>query len=275
MSKLSKQKARARKGRYAKPSAPRAIGANDNIAVANDNMAPVTIRGVTLTDNQAIRFVDATTKIANRDLDIQRAGHRILEALDGEIDQLLASREVTARFREMSDLEFVRDAILVDVTIKAPDGTTAKTKRVERDGLETLLTAGSLTRTQHAAGLRYRADYEAIDPERQLTPPILDPEKVKSAHGGDNWDAKRREIERRVYGVHLMICGVDVEPGERAAMPNLPAGHPARRAIHALNEIAGKGMNIRDMASGGRTRARIRDDLEFALDACAITYGLE
>lgn len=47
------------------------------------------------------------------------------------------------------------------------------------------------------------------------------------------------------------------------------------RATYALNEIAGKGANILDLASSGSVRARIRDDLIFALDACAIAYGLE
>lgn len=47
------------------------------------------------------------------------------------------------------------------------------------------------------------------------------------------------------------------------------------RAIYALNEIAGKGANVRDLASSGSVRARVREDLIFALDACAIAYGLE
>jgi hypothetical protein len=121
----------------------------------------------------------------------------------------------------------------------------------------------------------YRADYERIDPEKMLTPPQLDPEKVSVVRGGDGWDHKRREIEERVFGIHLMICGVDAPTAtERRALPRLPAGHPAVRAILALTEIAGKGANIRDMANSGGVRARIRGDLEFALDACAIVYGL-
>jgi hypothetical protein len=47
------------------------------------------------------------------------------------------------------------------------------------------------------------------------------------------------------------------------------------RAIHALVEIAGKGANLLDLATSGSVRARIREDLIFALNACAIAYGLE
>lgn len=268
---MSKADRRKKRQRYAKPSLPRVIGANDNIAVANDNMAPVTIRGVTLTDSQAIRFVDATTKIANRDLDIQRAGHRLLEALDGEIDRLLASREVTARFREMSDLELVRDAILVDVTIKAPDGTTAKTKRVERDGLETLLTAGSLTRTQHAAGLRYRDDYELLDPEKGLTPPSIDQTR-KITRGGDGFAQKRREREEFVRDLEAMI-----QEEDRTFRGALGRSDVERvgRAVWALREIAGKGANLVSLSSSGSVQVRTSEALLVALDCAAIAYGLE
>jgi hypothetical protein len=269
---MSKADRRKKRQRYAKPSAPRVIGANDNIAVANDNMAPVTIRGVTLTEGQAWRFADAERRIADPDLAVQRSGHRMLEALDREIDDRLSSAAVDAALTERRGLEALRGYEIGKSKIEGAVGAP----RISRDGLETLLTAGSISRTQHAAGMLYRADYERIDPEKLLTPPQLDPEKVSVSHGGDNWDTKRREIEERVFGIHLMICGVDAPTkDERRAMPRLPASHPAARAIHALDEVAGKGANIRDMASGGRTRARIRDDLEFALEACAIVYGLE
>lgn len=273
MSKADRAKKRIRKGRYAKPSLPRVIGANDNHpAAVNDNAAPVTIRGVRLTDNQAYRFAQAQEQIASDRLDVRRAGHHKMEALEREIDARATGDAVDAALEERRGLEALRGYEIGRSKIEGAVGAP----HLSRDGLETLLTAKSISRTQHAAGLLYRADYERIDPEKMLTPPQLDPEKVKVAHGGDNWDRKRREIEDRVFGIHLMICGVDAPTAtERRALPRLPAGHPAMRAIHALTEIAGKGANIRDLASGGRTRARIRDDLEFALEACAIVYGLE
>jgi hypothetical protein len=47
------------------------------------------------------------------------------------------------------------------------------------------------------------------------------------------------------------------------------------RAIHALVEIAGKCANIPHPSFGGSALLRIQEDLIFALDACAIIYGLE
>jgi len=47
------------------------------------------------------------------------------------------------------------------------------------------------------------------------------------------------------------------------------------RAIHALVGIAGEGENILEMSKSASVRARIREDLIFALDACAISYGLD
>ena len=90
MSKQSKAKAKLRKGRYAKPSPPRMIGANDNHpAAVNDNAAPVSIRGLRLTDKQAERFAEAQRRIGTKDLGVQRSGHLMLEVLDREIDRLV------------------------------------------------------------------------------------------------------------------------------------------------------------------------------------------
>lgn len=273
MSKTDRAKKRLRKGRFAKPSLPRVIGANDNHpAAVNDNAAPVSIRGVKLTDGQARRFAKAMEDIGDPNIETQRAGHRVLEALDREIDAKRTAEDVDAGIAERHGLEALRGYEIGKSKIEGAVGAP----HLSRDGLETLLTAKSITKTQHAAGMLYRADYERIDPEKMLTPPQLDPEKVRVAHGGDNWDRKRREIEDRVFGIHLMICGVDAPTAtERRALPRFPAGHPAMRAIHALTEIAGKGANLADLTSSGSVKARIREDLIFALDACAIVYGLE
>jgi hypothetical protein len=73
-----------------------------------------------------------------------------------------------------------------------------------------------------------------------------------------------------------MICGVEPPKGkQRAAMPNLPKGHPAMRAIDALERLAGRGDNVQEISASGSVRARLREDLIFALDACAIVYGLD
>jgi hypothetical protein len=265
--------ARIRKQRKARrgPSAPRVIGANDNhLPGANDNAA-VVVKGVTLTQNQAIRFANAQANIASGDLNRQRLGLRVMEELEQEIEARRNAEVVDEALSERRGLEALRGYQIGTSTVEGAVGAP----KITRDGLETLLTAKALTLIQHAAGLRYRTDYEAIDPEKGLTPPSIDQTR-NIVRGGDGYAQKRREIEERVFGIHCMIAGVEPpRDGSRAAMPNLPAGHPAMRAIYALNEIAGKGANVLDLATSGSVRARIREDLIFGLDACAIVYGLE
>ena len=234
---MSKADRRKKRQRYAKPSLPRVIGANDNIAVANDNMAPVTIRGVTLTEGQAWRFADAERRIADPDLAVQRSGHRMLEALDREIDARLADRAAAAGL----------------------------------DGLETLLTAGSITRTQHAAGLRYRDDYELLDPEKGLTPPSIDQTR-KITRGGDGFAQKRREREEFVRDLEAMI-----QEEDRTFRGALGRSDVERvgRAVWALREIAGKGANLLALTSSGSSRTAIAEGLIVGLDCAAVAYGLE
>jgi hypothetical protein len=260
----------------------------------NDNFpAPLSIRGVKLSDGQAVRFSDAQAKIASKDLATQRLGHLALEALDRELDRLVGSNEVKARFAEVEDLEAERESRIDDVTVIAPDKTSAKTKRISRDGLETLAQEKTdkatnepippaIDHIQYTAGQRFRVDYERIDPERKLTPPTLMREGKSRGGGSEGYDRKVAESWDRVRTIYLMIAGVSFELSQRQqdefagpTMPRLPAGHPAMRAIHALNEIAGKGMNLGDMTNSGSVKERIREDLIFALDACAIVYGLE
>lgn len=262
-----RKKRQHRKG----PSAPRAIGANDNhLLGANDNGA-VTVRGVTLTQNQAIRFNAAQANIASGNLDRQRVGLKAMEELERDIEDRRNALVVDEALTERRGLEALRGYEIGKSTVEGAVGAS----KITRDGLETLLTSKSITITQHAAGLRYRTDYEAIDPEKGLTPPSIDQTRNVS-RGGEGYAAKRREIEERVFGIHCMICGIDAPKGEqRASLPALPKGHPAIRAIYALNEIAGKGANVLDLATSGSVRARVREDLIFALDACAIAYGLE
>lgn len=268
---MSKVDRRKKRHRYAKPSAPRVIGANDNIAVANDNMAPMTIRGVTLTEGQAWRFADAERRIADTDLAVQRVGHRMLETLDREIDARLAAKEVADRYEELTSLEGQRQTSIMDVVVEAPDGSVAKTKKMARDGLETLHTAGGIDRIQFAAGLRYRKDYEEIDPEKKLTPKTLFATDPIPHRGGENWADKRHEIERRIWSVHAMIVGL---AGDAKAMPQLSATHPNMRAIEAIAQIAGKGRNLSELASSGSVRDRYSKALKRALDIAAIVYGL-
>lgn len=264
---MSKADRRKKRQRYAKPSAPRAIGANDNIAVANDNMAPVTIRGVTLTDGQAWRFADAERRIADPDLAVQRIGHRMLEALDQEIDARLAGQTATRDLEELRGLEALRG---LSIGVSKHEGSKGA-PRASRDGLETLLTAGSITRTQHAAGLRYRDDYELLDPEKGLTPPSIDQTR-KITRGGDGFAVKRREREEFVRDLEAMI-----QEEDRTFRGALGRSDVERvgRAVWALREIAGKGSNLLSISGNGSRRALVSDSLLVALECAAIAYGLE
>ncbi len=276
--------ARERKKRAARrgPSAPRVIGANDNHLLGANDDAQIVVRGVSLTKNQALRMLKAESDQASNDLVRRKAGRDAMAELNAEIDLAVLVVERGAQADETVALENRRgNAASVewvqgkDEKGKLEPRPLPRVKITSRDGLETLRTSHSISANQHAAGLRYRTDYEAIDPEKGLTPPSIDQTR-NVVHGGDGYAAKRREIEERVFGIHCMICGIDAPKGEqRASLPALPKGHPAMRAIYALNHIAGRGDNLGDMTASGSVKARIREDLIFALDACAIVYGLE
>lgn len=279
MSKQSKQRARLRKGRYAKPSPPRMIGANDNHpAAVNDNAAPVTIRGVRLTENQSRRFAVAQDQMSSPRLDDKRAGQRTMEALEREIEVKLTAEHVSAALEERRGLEALRGYTIGRSRVEGAVGV----ERIARDGLETLTAERTdrktnqpippaLDRIQGVAAYRYRADYEKIDPEKKLSPKTLFNTDIVPKRGGDHWDDKRREIERRVWSIQAMICGL---PADAKAMPNLDPKHPDMRAIEALNQIAGKGRNLGELSSSGSVRMRILEDLKHGLEAAAIVYGL-
>ncbi|MEH6697213.1 MAG: hypothetical protein V7672_00795 [Brevundimonas sp.] len=282
MSKTDKAKKRyTRKSGRAKAAVPRMIGANDNHA--NDNASPVLVSGLELTGGRAMRFHVATARIASDSIQTQRAGHQMMAELEREIAELLQRREVDQGLDETRDLERLRgNEIVASKTQGARDAP-----EITRDGLKSLTrpytdrdTGISITpidpgSTTYAALLRYRADYERMDPERGLTPPAIDPSQVRGSHGGATWEDKRRESARRVFCIHLMICGIQPSPtGRGESMPILPREHPAARAIRALEDIAGKGRMIRDMASSGSVRTRIKEDLLRAADTCEIVYGL-
>lgn len=268
MSKLSKAKARTRRRSYAKPSVPRAIGANDNHGLAvNDNIEPVTIRGLELTDNQAYRFHLAGAKLASTDLAIRRDGHRMLEALDREVDARLANREADANLQELRGLEALRG---FDIGVSTHEGSRGA-PRAERDGLETMLTAKSISRVQHIAGLRFRADYELLDPEKGLTPPAIDQTR-KISRGGDGFAEKRTERELFIRDLEKMIQEEDRT--FRGALGRTEVERVGR-SVWALREVAGKGSNLRSLSNSGSVIARTTAALRVSLDCAAIAYGLE
>lgn len=232
-----------------------------------------------LTQDEIDRLTAADADLSSLDMAVRKkATNTILNIQRAARGRATAAAVGLAR-DEVFALEALRGS---DVEQDAKEGSPIRV--LTRDGLATLSAARQrkdgrtipplLTRNQHAAGLRYRHDYEMLDPERKLTPPT--PDRIAGAmHGGEGWEAKRLEIERRLWTIHLMIAGVEVREGQHSAMPALPDRHPARRAIHVLGEVAGKGTNLWNLSTSGSVRFRNSEALKWALDCAAIVYGLD
>lgn len=296
------KKRRQKRARYARPSAPRVIGANDNIATANDNLpeAPHLSRepGVKETPGQRIfrqmlrralderpapaRGYDPARLTAEQEKQLRRADERLrsddprkVASAKDEIAQIaeavrerVEAHERMLAAQQVRELETLRGGQVRDALKNEPPGRLTV---ITRDGLETLLTARSITLIQHAAGLRYRADYELLDPEKGLTPPPIDQSR-KIVRGGDGFAEKRAERELFVRDLEAMIQEED--PSFRGALGRSDVERLGR-AVWALREIAGKGSNLRSLSNSGSVIARTSTALIVALDCAAIAYGLE
>lgn len=300
----SKAERRRKRQNRQGPSAPRVIGANDNIATANDNRPdpaePVWGRdpGVKETPSQRIfrqmqrRALDEAAKPApsydpsRLTPDQEKRARRATERLNHDDPRKVAGaraellkiadevrRRVAAYKRaddnaELERLEALRGGVF------APPGRNEPPDRkriASRDGLETLMTAKSITTTQHAAGLRYRADYELLDPEKGLTPPPIDQSR-NITRGGEGWTEKKLERELFVRDLEKTIQETDRTfrgPNGRSDVERVG------RAVWALREIAGKGSNLSALSNSGGVRQALSERLINALDHCALAYGLE
>ena len=298
----SKAERRRKRQNRQGPSVPRVIWANDNIATANDNLPPVPAPdrepGVKETPGQRIfrqmqrRALDdalrheARYDPARLSPDQEKRARRANERLSSEDarkvtaarnELLLIAEEVKNRVEayrragdnaEMEALEALRGGVFVGPGRNEPPDR----KRIaSRDGLETLLTAKSITHTQHAAGLRYRTDYEMLDPERGLTPPPIDQSR-NITRGGEGWAQKKLERELFVRDLEKMI---QEEDRTFRGANGRTAVERTGRAVWALREIAGKGSNLRQLSNSGSVIARTTEGLILALDCAAIAYGLE
>lgn len=274
MSKSDRQKKREqRRNRHAKPSMPRAIGANDNAPEAGNDNEPVIVGGVTLNGRLSAVFRKADADLTSADPTVRREAHQALLEIELAITQELDAQRMQAVRKEIADLERRRGGQLTVEQARDKRGEDGERLKVSRDGLTSIV---NLPVHKHAAALRYRADYERVDPEKGLTPPV--PTRAAPTHGGgDGYAKKVAESWGRMRTIHLMIAGVSIslDPDARPNMPNLPANHPAMRSITALQEIAGKGRAPSDMTSSGSVKARIREDLIRGLSVCEIVYGLE
>lgn len=275
MSKSDRKRKRDRK-RYEAPSAPGSwkrptagqVEANDNHA--NDNVSLVKIGDVWLTAGQSARYHEALRKLASASLDQKRAGQASLDALEDEIAEAREAKRMKAVRKEIADLEARRGGALTVEQARDTRGQTSERLRVPRDGLETLASAGSISRRELIAGARFRADLEKIDPERQLTPQAIDGAR-KITRGGEGFQKKRLEAELRIREVHCRIMGVPVD-GD--AWPLLDPGHPKLETIRVLEAVAGKGMTMSALTNNFRMRAKLLAFLKAGLNAAAAVYGV-
>jgi len=260
--------ARQRKKRQARASAPRIIVANDNGAgIANDN-GSLTVSGQTLTEGQARRFRQAVQAEASPDLRQRREGREAMLRLEEEIAAAQQAIRVANDIAETVGLEALRGSQIETSDRKEHEGR----KRIaSRDGLETLMTTRSLSPNQYAAGLRFRTDYELLDPEKGLTPPAIDQSR-NITRGGEGWAAKRTERELFVRDLEKLI---QEEDRTFKGANGRTAVERTGRAVWALREIAGKGSNLRSLTNSGSVQASISVALILALDCAAVAYGLE
>lgn len=271
MSKSDRKKKRQSR-QYAKPSAPRRlVGANDNApAPANDD-GPVIVGGIRLNPALAKTFREAEANLASADKAKQREGAQAMIELEQALASETDARHMKRVRAEIAALERARGGALVTEQARDQRGETGERYRVQRDGLATLLSVGSITTAQHAAGLRFRTDYEMLDPERGLTPPALDQTR-KAGRGGDTFAAKRKEVEERVRDLEASIQSAD-----RTCKGALGRSDVERtgRAVWAIREVAGKGSSLRGLSNSGSVIAATGEALRLALDHAAIAYGLD
>ncbi|MFC7378254.1 hypothetical protein [Brevundimonas sp. GCM10030266] len=263
---MTSARIRKKRQRRQQPSAPRMIGAsNDNHQLgANDN--DVVVNGITLNAAQARRFKVAVEHEASADPVLQRAGRIALLALERELGAAAYEAHRKAAEAETVALEEARGGVVETSDRKEHAGR----KRItSRDGLETLLTAGSITQLQYAAGMRYRADYELLDPEKGLTPPALD-RAAAAIHGGEGWAKKRAERERFVVDLERAIQAQDRTFKGALGRTDLER---IGRAVWVIREIAGKGINLRHQTASGSTIHRLSGSLRLALDCAANRYS--
>lgn len=225
----------------------------------------------------------AEAKLKSRDLGLRAEGAATMLRIRKAVATRVNKRDVEDGLSERKTLEALRGAHVAKSTrptdmggmlISDHDGLeslSAKRTRVNGDPIIPAVSA-----IQKSAGLRFRTDYEMVDPEKELTPPTLLRESKSHGGGGEGYAEKRGEAWARMRATHLLIAGIQpsLDPDSRPMMPNLPEGHPVRRAIFALTEIAGKGRNPNEMTKSGGTRNRLVASLRFALDKAAIVYGV-
>lgn len=219
---------------------------------------------------------DREAAIEERELVVIEAARRTdmawLEDVKAEIAKLEGLRGGKVTVRE----EVVRVPVLKD---GAPmlrrglkvmrDERVVKVELSNRDGLLTLLEAGSISPMQFAAGMKYRAAYEDADPNRGLTPP--NPDRGGSA-GGDPFGDKAigAAHARSKKGRALLDLDAVVFRARRVGGLQLKA-----EGVAVFRKVVGDGQTLRGLTSSGSVQARFGAIVSAGLDALADGWGLK
>lgn len=209
---------------------------------------------------------DAQIKRADKLL--RRIGDKALPKHKREAarDELSAAEEGRRLSSEQGALD-VHFAMLERLE-KGRDPTAAPTRDklgrmrvLSRDGLECLLIAELLTPIQFAAGMRYRALYEATE---------------RSLRSAMNGDISGREDTRRLEDV-----GVKIQARKRLEAKVIEASRDGRgrvngRALTALRLIAGQGRTLYALAPKSNANQQLyKAAFLVALDLCADHWGMQ
>jgi hypothetical protein len=235
-----------------------------------------------------IRFDRASRKIAKANTPAER--ERALDERAAVVDELARRSEMAWMEQVKREIEALEAARGGKVTVReevvrvpvmkdgAPqirrgqkvmrDERIVKVELSNRDGLEAMLEAGSITAMEYAVGVRYRGVFEAADPERGLTPPS--PDRGGSGKG-DPFGAKAIAVAhtRAKKGRDLLALDAIVFRARRDGKLLLKA-----EGVAIFRKVVGQGHVIRDLAFSGSVRARYGKIVSAGLAALADGWGL-
>lgn len=292
--------ARQRRRKQARASLPRQIGANDNAAlIANDNdpAEPVWARdpGVKETPNQRIfrqmqrRALDeapkpvraydpalltpdqekrarrAEERMGSSDLKRSAAARDELLKIGAEVNKRIEAHKRANDNAEIRDLEALRGSQVEEGGRNEPPG---RLKVTARDAMQTMHREGRITDLQYAGGLRYRARFEQLDPERGLAPLSLDGAR-KITRGGENWQDRLEDLMTDLLAFERSVQRGDTSRTSGAGRTLIDR---IGRRLFVLREVAGKGSSIRSLSTGARERERMAQALSQALDVAVIHF---
>lgn len=173
------------------------------------------------------------------------------------------------RFAELEALERLRDPDSEEVVETRKSGGL---RVLNRDGLETLLSAQSVSPLQYAAGMRYRDLFEAT--ERSIKSNLdrsvgSGEDKRQLSDIGQKYQARKR-LEMKVMEAARRVHKAPAEGGLKHS------DGPNGRMLRTLREVAGEGRSITSISGGKSHNRKLNvEALADALDVCAKHWGMQ